>query len=200
MKSGSGSSKYYSRSLITNNKNIMRVVINPVETAWTQDFQFDSELLRILKIIDTNYAFNLASKLYMNIPQNIDTYLSLDYQLGVNMATTKNSNLLLLLKIARETLTGAIQSRTLYTDTAELIIKNTILETRIADILSGKNELSAMGDTCGEFVITKTFKLAAVYSYYITLYGLPAFGVGFDIAKLTLLVDILRRYGIDPYR
>ena len=57
-----------------------------------------------------------------------------------------------------------------------------------------------MDDTCGEFVITKTFKLAAVYSYYIILYGLPAFGVGFDTTKLTLLVDILRRQGIDPFR
>jgi hypothetical protein len=81
-----------------------------------------------------------------------------------------------------------------------LTVKNTILEKRIEDILSGKNEIAAMDDTCGEFVITKTFKLAAVYSYYITLYGLPAFGVGFDTTKLSLLVDILRRHGIEPFR
>ena len=120
--------------------------------------------------------------------------------MSLNIANVKNSNVKMLLDIAKEGLTGSIHSRAIMTEYTDLTVKNTILEKRIEDILSGKNEVAAMNDTCGEFVITKTFKMAAVYSYYITLYGMPAFGVGFDTAKLTLLVDILRNNGIDPYR
>ena len=192
--------KSVSRSLITNNKNVLRTVINPVETVSAQDLQFDQELIRTLNKIEIDYVKKMADRKYLDISQDMDTYLTLDYQVGLNLATVKNSNVKLLLEIARDGLTGALHSRTLNTDVTELTVKNSILEKRIEDILSGKNEIEAMNDTCGEFVITKTFKLAAVYSYYITLYGLPAFGVGFDTAKLTLLSDILRRYGIDPFR
>lgn len=188
-----------SRSLITNNKNVLRTVINPIETASAQDLQFDRDLIRTLKNIELDYVKNMAERKYLQISQDMDKYLTLDYQVGLNLATAKNSNVKLLLEIARDGLTGALHSRTLNTDVTELTIKNTILEQRIEDILSGKNEVSAMDDTCGEFVITKTFKLAPLYSYYIMLYGLPAFGVGFDPAKLTLVADILRRYCIEPF-
>ena len=188
-----------SRSLITNNKNVLRTVINPIETASAQDLQFDRDLIRTLKKIELDYVKNMAERKYLQISQDIDKYLTLDYQVGLNLATAKNSNVKLLLEIARDGLTGALHSRTLNTDVTELTIKNTILEKRIEDILSGKNEVSAMDDTCGEFVITKTFKLAPLYSYYIMLYGLPAFGVGFDPSKLTLVADILRRYCIEPF-
>jgi hypothetical protein len=188
-----------SRSLITNNKNVLRTVINPIETASAQDLQFDRDLIRTLKKIELDYVKNMAERKYLQISQDMDKYLTLDYQVGLNLATAKNSNVKLLLEIARDGLTGALHSRTLNTDVTELTIKNTILEKRIEDILSGKNEVSAMDDTCGEFVITKTFKLAPLYSYYIMLYGLPAFGVGFDPSKLTLVADILRRYCIEPF-
>ena len=68
---------------------------------------------------------------------------------------------------------------------------------KVDEILSGKNEIKAMhGDVCGEFVIAKTFKLAPLYSYYIHLYGMPAFGVGFDPKKLQLVKAILSKHGI----
>ena len=192
--------KSASKSLITNNKNILRNIINPVETVSAQELQFDQDLIRTLNKIELDYVKKMAERKYLDISQDMDRYLTLDYQVGLNLATIKNSNIKLLLEIARDGLTGALRSRTLNTDVTELTVKNSILEKRIEDILSGKNEIEAMNDTFGEFVITKTFKLAAIYSYYITLYGLPAFGVGFDTAKLTLLSDILRRYGIDPFR
>lgn len=189
-----------SRSLITNSKNAMRNIINPVETTSSQDLQFDQDMIDSLTKIELDYVKKMAERKYLEISQDMNTYLTLDYQMGVNLAKIKNSNMKLLLEIARDGLTGSLHSRTLNTDVTELTVKNTILEKRIEDILSGKNEIEAMNDTCGEFVITKTFKLAPLYSYYITLYGLPAFGVGFDTSKLTLLADILRRYGIDPFR
>ena len=198
--------KVGSRSLITNNTNIARTIINPIEYGYSsngfydQPIQFDPDLLTALNKIELDYIAKMADRKYSEISQDMDTYLTLDYQVRLNLATITNSNIKLLLEIARDGLAGSLRSRTLDTDVTELTVKNTILEKRIEDILSGKNEMSAMNDTCGEFVITKTFKLAPRYSYYITLYGLPAFGVGFDTSKLTLLADILRRYGIDPFR
>lgn len=198
--------KYYSKSLISSNTTFFRTVVNPVADSTSpsssaiKDFIFDPELLRTLHTIDDHYVENLAKKMYLNIPNNMDAYLALDYIMSLNIANVKNSNVKMLLDIAKEGLTGSIHSRAIMTEYTDLTVKNTILEKRIEDILSGKNEVAAMNDTCGEFVITKTFKMAAVYSYYITLYGMPAFGVGFDTAKLTLLVDILRNNGIDPYR
>jgi len=200
--------KVGSKSLITNNTNIARTVINPIETIFkcmkksvvNCDNLYSEELLAVLNQIEFNYVKKMADRKYLEISQDMDTFLALEYKLGVNISSGTCPKLKILLEIARDALSGALHSRTLSTDVTELTIKNTILEKRIEDILSGKNELQAMDDTCGEFVITKTFKLAAVYSYYITLYGLPAFGVGFDTTKLTLLVDILRRQGIDPFR
>ena len=196
------------RSLITNKINIARTVINPIETIFkfmkksvvNCDSLYSQDLLTALNKIELDYVKKMSERKYLEISQDMDTFLALEYKLGVNISSETCQKLKILLEIARDALSGALHSRTLFTDVTELTIKNTILEKRIEDILSGKNELQAMDDTCGEFVITKTFKLAAVYSYYITLYGLPAFGVGFDTTKLTLLVDILRRQGIDPYR
>lgn len=201
--------KAATRSLISNNVNIQRTVINPIEAnccykkpqnGGGPNIDFNPELLGILNAVEFDYVKKMAERKYMEIPQDMDTYLNLYYKLNLIISTTQNANLKLLFEIARDGLTGALYSRGLYVDVADLTIKNTILENRITDILSGKNEQQAMDSTCGEFVITKTFKLAAVYSYYITLYGLPAFGVGFDTNKLTMLVEILRGYGIDPYR
>lgn len=204
--------KAATRSLISNNVNIQRTVINPIEAhccykkpqsgggGGGPNIDFDPELLGILNTVEFDYVKKMAERKYMEIPQDMDTYLNLYYKLNLLISTTQNVNLKILFEIARDGLTGALYSRGLYVDVADLTVKNTILEKRIEDILSGKNEKHAMDDTCGEFVITKTFKLAAVYSYYITLYGLPAFGVGFDTNKLTLLVEILRGHGIDPYR
>jgi hypothetical protein len=195
-----------SKSLITNNINIARTVIDPIEKSYTtsisggSSISFDNVLLSVLTKVEFDYIKKMADRKYLEISQDIDIYLALLYKINLSIAQTKDNKFKLLLEIARDGLIGALHTRTLYTDVTELTVKNTILEKRIEDILSGKNEISAMDDTSGEFVITKTFKLAAVYSYYITLYGLPAFGVGFDTTKLSLLVDILRRHGIDPFR
>jgi hypothetical protein len=198
--------KVGSKSLITNNINIARTVIDPIEKSYTtsilggSSISFDNALLSVLTKVEFDYVKKMADRKYLEISQDMDIYLMLLYKINLSIAQTKDNKFKLLLEIARDGLIGAIHTRTLYTDVTELTVKNTILEKRIEDILSGKNEISAMDDTSGEFVITKTFKLAAVYSYYITLYGLPAFGVGFDTTKLSLLVDILRRHGIEPFR
>ena len=131
--------KSASKSLITNNKNILRNIINPVETVSAQELQFDQDLIRTLNKIELDYVKKMAERKYLDISQDMDRYLTLDYQVGLNLATIKNSNIKLLLEIARDGLTGALRSRTLNTDVTELTVKNSILEKRIEDIFSGKN-------------------------------------------------------------
>jgi hypothetical protein len=92
---------------------------------------------------------------------------------------------------------GALHSRTLFEDNAELDVRVLMLQKKNDDILSGKNEVKALSNTSGNFSITKTFKLAPLYSYYIYLYGMPASGVGFDETKLSLLKTILAKYGVN---
>jgi hypothetical protein len=106
----------------------------------------------------------------------------------------------LLFKIANDGLLGALNSKTLNADNVDLNFQVLMLNKKVDDILSGKNEVKALGDTSGEISITKTFKLAPLYSYYIYLYGMPEYGVGFDAAKLSLLVAIMNKYGINPYK
>jgi hypothetical protein len=94
---------------------------------------------------------------------------------------------------------GTMNAYTIFTQNISLTLNNIILEKRIADILSGKNEVKAMSDTCGQFTATKTFVLAPLFSYYIMMYGLPVFGVGFDSEKLATILKVLTSNGIDPY-
>jgi hypothetical protein len=116
------------------------------------------------------------------------------------IASNKNSNLRLLFQIAQDGLAGAVHCRGHATENAELNIRILMLNKKIEDILSGKNEVKAVGNASGKISVTKTFKLAPLYSYYIHLYGMPAYGVGFDPSKLSLLVTILQKYGINPYK
>jgi hypothetical protein len=95
---------------------------------------------------------------------------------------------------------GALHSRGLFINNADLDMRVIMLNKKNDDILSGKNEVKAVGSTCGQFTITKTFKLAPIYSYYIQLYGMPAYGVGFDATKLSLLSTIMKKYGVDPFK
>jgi hypothetical protein len=78
-------------------------------------------------------------------------------------------------------------------------LNNILLQKKIDEILSGKNEQQAMSNTTGQFTATQTFVLAPLFSYYIVMYGMPAYGVGFDPVKLSIISNILTENGIDPY-
>jgi hypothetical protein len=117
-----------------------------------------------------------------------------------SIAKQRNTNLRLLFQIAKDGLLGSLNSKTLNELNVDLNFQTLMLNKKVDDILSGKNEVVALGDVQGEFTISKTFKLAPIYSYYIYLYGMPAYGVGFDAAKLSLLVSIMNKYGINPYK
>jgi hypothetical protein len=188
------------KSLMTGAQNTSKSMINPVSTSSQQELQFGTELTNALSKIETDYVEKMSKRKYLTIPDSVPAFLSLNDIMLNAIAKQKNTNLKLLFQIARDGMDGALHSRTLFADNADLDIRVLMLNKKNDDILSGKNEVKAIGTTSGQFTITKTFKLAPIYSYYIYLYGMPAYGVGFDATKLSLLATIMNKYGVNPYK
>lgn len=188
-----------SKSLLTGAQNTSKSMVNPVSTSSQQELQFGVDLTGALNTIQNQYVKKEAIKQYLEIPELMSQYLLLNDIMTSSIAKQRNSNLKLLFNIANDGLLGALNSKTLNADNIDLQLQVLMLNKRVDDILSGKNEVSALGDVQGEISISKTFKLAPLYSYYIYLYGMPAYGVGFDASKLSLLVSILNKYDINPY-
>jgi hypothetical protein len=187
------------KSLMTGAQNTNKSLINPVSTSSQQELSFGTDFIKVLTTIENDHVKKMATRKYLEIPQSMSRYLSNNDVMLEAINKQRNSNLKLLFQIARNGLEGSLFSRTLFSDNAELQIQVLSLNKKNEDILSGKNEVKAVGSTCGQISITKTFKLAPLYSYYIYLYGMPAFGVGFDSVKLSLLSTILTKYGIKPF-
>jgi hypothetical protein len=188
-----------SKSLMTGAATVGKSLINPVSTNSVQELQFGPAIVNAFNTIQTNYVGLMSNRKYLDINDNVSAYLALFDTMTTALSTQKNTNLKLLMQIATDGMTGALHSKTLSSDNTDLNMQVLLLNKKNDDILSGKNEVTALGNTSGEFVISKTFKLAPLYSYYIYLYGLPAFGVGFETAKLSLVATILTKYGINPY-
>lgn len=189
-----------SKSLLTGAQNTSKSMVNPVSTSSQQELQFGADLTSALNTIENQYVSKEALKKYLEIPELMSQYLSLNDIMTSTITRQKNTNLRLLFQIANDGLLGALNSKTLNEMNVDLNFQVLMLNKKVDDILSGKNEMVAMGDVQGEFMVTKTFKLAPIYSYYIYLYGMPAYGVGFDAAKLSLLVAIMGKYGVNPYK
>jgi hypothetical protein len=153
-----------------------------------------------LRIIEGFYGQNLANKAYYNIPNNYDQYVKYYVLLETIQSKIKNSSLALLIKFAQDTLIGAINAYTLYGNNVVLQLDKSNLEQKVQDILSNKNQkVVELANTSGQLTINKTFKLAPVFNYYIMIFGMPAFGVGFDPNKISYLVNVLNQNGINPY-
>ena len=185
-----------SKSLMTSSQNTSKSVINPVSTSSQQELQFSAPIIQALNVIESNYVEKMAMRKYLEIPDSVFDYLTLNDTMLAAIAKQKNTNLRLLFQIATDGMAGALHSKTLSSDNTDLNFQVLMLNTKVEDILSGKNEVKALGENSGEFVITKTFKLSPLYSYYIYLYGMPAYGVGFDATKLSLLRTIMTKYGL----
>lgn len=163
------------------------------------ELDFDMDLISSLNEINMQYVKNLADKNYTAIPEDFANYLRLYDTVFTFQRTRTNDNLLLLFDITLNGLKGSVESYSLFTQNISLALNNSVLEKRIEDILSGKNEANAMSTATGTLTMTKTFVLAPLFSYYIVIFGMPAEGVGFDPKKLSTVLDILNENGIDPY-
>lgn len=147
------------------------------------------------------YSSKMAEKKYEQIPKDYNIYVDLYVSIDKVKQKLKNNKLLTLIRIVEDALMGAINSYALYGYNISLNLDKVGLKKTIDDILTGKNEkVVEMAQASGQLNITKSFKLAPVFNYYIIIYGMPAYGVGFDPVKINFLVDILKSKGINPYK
>ncbi len=190
--------------------NKMRPLYNPVFSSQaiaagsegSGDLSFiTADDLVSFKEIEQKYGYRIEHKLYEQIPNDYEKYIKLYVMVNKVKAKIKNDKLLTLVQIAQEALVGAINSYALYGSNVSLTLDKVGLNKTINDILTGKNEkFIEMAQATGQLTITKSFKLAPVFNYYIIIYGMPAFGVGFDPIKINFLVDVLKSKGINPYK
>jgi len=180
-----------------------RSLYNPIYQAngTTDMILFNSAFIKTLQTIENFYVNFMATKQYEKIPSDYQRYVGLYVTMQKIILKTSSPQLKLLFRIAQDALIGAINSYTIYGDNLLLKLDKTNLQNKINDILSNKNEkLVELANTSGQLTLKKTFKLAAVFNNYILIYGCPAYGVGFDPAKIDFLANILRKMGINPFR
>jgi hypothetical protein len=171
----------------------------PVPYPVEMPFDLSQNVIDVLNEIDTRYTSNIANQQYQLIPTDLERYLVLHNTIYTTQNQQTNTNIVKLFKITNDGLHGSINTYALYTSNIQLSLNNILLQRRIEEILSGKNEQQAMSNTTGQFTATQTFVLAPLFSYYIVMYGMPAYGVGFDPVKLSIISNILTENGIDPY-
>jgi hypothetical protein len=160
-----------------------------------------SSYLSTLNKIHQFYGLNMANKTYYNIPNDFNQYIQLYVILQQIQKKVQNSALTVLLKLAEDTLVGAINSYTVYGDNLVLQLSVSNLQQQLQAVLSNKNQAFVeVATSTGQLSVNKTFKLAPVFNLYILIYGMPEFGVGFDATKISYLVTILQQHGIDPYK
>ena len=158
-----------------------------------------AEDLAALQYIELNYGQPMSNKNYEAIPSDYNKYIELYALIYGISQTTQDPKMLVLLKIVNEALQGAINAYTIFGDNLAFKLSNLNLQKQIDDILSNKNE-HVVATASGQLSVTKKFTLAPVFNYYIVLYGMPVFGVGFDPLKINFLVGLLTRIGINPYK
>lgn len=193
----------YSKSLFKRQTNVQRTVIDPlgaVGSGGVGGVFLSYETVKALKSVQEYYTMNLANKTYDKIPTEYTKFLRLFHTIRSSYNKAGSQNIKLLLKITEEGLTGAMNAYGLNFTTIETKLQNTMLQQTINDILSGKNVKNAFGNNTGQLSVKKSFTLAPLFSYYILLYGMPEPGVGFDQNKLSILLSIFEKNGIDPYK
>lgn len=184
-------------------QNTYRVMYNPVERILpTGDCtDLDQEDKQALMIIDKRYVGAVAKKNYESVPKDYLEYIRLYKVIRSIKYKTQNKCLLIFLKIIEDALVSSINTYTIYSENVILRIDKINLEKKIEEILSDKNTVTVqMMNTSGQLNITKSFKLKGIFNYYILLYGLPAYGVGFDPERMVFLEHVMRKNGIDPYK
>jgi len=156
--------------------------------------------LESLVSIQNMYTSHLADRTYSDIPVDFTQYLKLREVANNAMLKYKsNYALSLLFQITVDGITGAINTYGLNTLNTETQVQNLYLQGVLQDIINGVNVTNAFHETSGTLSMRQNFQLAPLFRYYISLYGLPAPGVGFDPVKLSLVLTALENNGIDPY-
>jgi hypothetical protein len=192
----------YSKSLFGSSTNQTKSLINPLGIInipfINNETLFTIEQLNKLNIVRELYTKPLGNQNY-DIPNDYLEYSELYTLISNLVINTQNNSIKLLLKITREGLSGAINAFNLNKHNIELNIQNLLLTNKIQNILTNKNDHCVVENLNKNITLQKTFTLAPIYSYYISIFGIPEKGQGFQPEKIQLLLSILDKYNINPY-
>ena len=190
----------YSKSLFGNKSDIQKSIINPINIPFTNnELLFTSQHLSALNKIHTYYTNPLSTKSFCDINDDYLEYLKLYSTISNLEISIPNKSIKLLLKITLEGLSGAINYLGISRSSIHANIQNMILTKKLKAILQHKNETCVITGTENNYILSKTFTLAPIYSYYITIFGIPDKNSGFNQSKIKALLPILIKYNINPY-
>ena len=189
-----------SKSLFLNQSTDSKSVFNPVIGAGDLSL-LDTTNFNFLVTLDNFYAIYASNQQYEYIIQDYDFFLKLYYEINNIKELTTDYRMTMLMHLILELFMAARNAALLNNNNITLTIDKANLKKQIQDVLSNKNEknIDTVGAT-GQMSVTRKFKLAPVYNYYITVYGIPQTGVGFDPIKLGYLANILTLNNISPYK
>jgi hypothetical protein len=189
-----------SKSLFLNQSTDSKSVFNPVIGAGNLSL-IDEVNYDYLITLDNFYAINAAEGAFEGIPTGFQFYLNLYAALNNIYVQTTDYRMTMLMKLILSLLTAAYNTGQLNGSNLLLAVDKINLQKQIQDILSNKNvkNIDTVGGT-GQMSVVKSFKLAPVYNYYITVYGMPQNGAGFDPIKLSYLANVLTLNNINPYK
>ena len=155
----------------------------------------------LLERIETEYGVHASSQNYENVSRNQAIYVDLYDQMTSLQALVTEQTLSLLLTLAKETLITSFHSVNLHTDNLSLLIQKSQLQQQVTQVITDANKEFVEAAECNDsqLSITKTFTLAPVYSYYISVFGMPVNGSGFNPLKVSFLAEVLTSLGISPY-
>jgi hypothetical protein len=194
-------SMFSNKTIITGSRSVKNpvgtdIIIPPIIIT------LDKNIVDTMQQVETYYGSNLKNKTYTNIPSDYEKYVDLFAILEYAKSIATDPTLVLVLSLVEDALVGAINAFTLYSQNASLQIDNTNLQNTVNTILSNKNNasVSVQPANAGQMSITKTFTLAPIFNYYIIIFGMPAYGVGFDPIKIYFLEQILKNMGVNPYQ
>jgi len=189
-----------SKSLFLNQSTDNKSVFNPVIGAGDLSL-LDTVNYNYLDLLDNFYATYADNGQMAYITQDLTIYNLLYAELNNILNQATDYRFIKLMKLILELFHSVFLSTFMYGNTLSLGIQNSNLRTQIQDVLTNKNvkNIDTVGGT-GQMSITKNFKLAPVYNHYITVYGMPENGKGFDPVKIGYLANILKMNNINPYR
>jgi hypothetical protein len=192
----------FSKSIFGNNTRGEKSLINPV---MNNELYFSSNELKFsveeyLRI--NNFMDNLSFSNQSIDPIQYEEYINLENILSNIEIKTKNHNIQLLLKITSYGLRTMINAFGIHKENIEMNIKHMVLQNKMDLILTNKNEYNTInlsGEQEKQYTIRKQFTLSPIFSYYISFFGLPEEGLGFDQMKLQMIKTILETNYIHPY-
>jgi hypothetical protein len=156
--------------------------------------------LELLRKIETDYGDPASSQNYVVINRSHTAYVNLYDQVTDLQNIITDEALSLFVTLAKETLITAFHAVNLHIDNVTLLVEKSMLQQKVNQILAEANkEIVEDTTSSGQFTITQSVQLAPVYNYYITVYGAPCYGVGFNPLKVSFLAEILTTLGISPY-